>query len=431
MFQRMMRRVRTGESGVALITTILVMVIVTGMGAIVVEVATTNIRNAGRDRASGGALGAAEAGLAAGATYIQGTAGVSSLTCSPNCATNPWGNKASPQTVTVAGNRSAKVWIQVVQAINPPAVKSAQYIIHSVGTAGAAGTTAGSVELEQEVSAKPFSFPIGVYADWVGAAGNASVHKESFFTQGCVNMRSHMTFEGIDQWYGIPAGVHSTKWITDSNNNCSANDNKNIHKAGSPGVCNTSYPYDQDALGGDLTSTPCYGNPYPLTSYFDAAGLQSSYGQQARGLTTAQYAALKSRAQAMGQYYTTTSYTAPDPATYPNAVMYFKVPAGQTVMIQNQLNAYSSATCGSRSLVIVIEGGGLHVNAGADITAAIFVPDGTYTGNGNNKIYGTLFASKIDKFNGTADFYLDPCFFANMPGGLLSVTPMRFRVVDR
>jgi len=428
MFQRLLRRAQD-ETGAAIITTLLVMVVVTGMGAVVVQVASANLRNAGRDRVAGGALGAAEAGLVAGQAYLQGPAGISTLACSTpttTCATNPWGNANSPYELTIDSSRKAYVYLVTEQAFNPPTVKKAVYRIYSTGTTG---TGPGTVKLEQQVSAEPFSFPIGVYADQVSAAGNGSVHRETFFTAGCVTQRNKMTFEGIDQWYGHPAGVYSAQWITDSNNNCSATDNKNIHKSG---VCNTSFPYDRDLQGGALASTACASVPNAITtSYFDDAELANTFGNQARGLTPAQYAALKTRAQSMGQYYTTTSYTAPDPAVYPNAVMYFKLGTNDKVMIQTQLNAYSYDSCGTRSLIIVIEGGDLHINSGANITAAIFLPDGTYTGNGTSQIHGTLYAADIEKFNGTADFALDPCFFANLPGGLLTVSPMQFRVDDR
>jgi hypothetical protein len=42
-----------------------------------------------------------------------------------------------------------------------------------------------------------------------------------------------------------------------------------------------------------------------------------------------------------------------------------------------------------------------------------------------------LYAKTIDKFNGTADFYLDPCWLNNIPGGILDVTPTNFHEVDR
>lgn len=428
MLQRLLRSAKD-DTGAAVITTLLVMVVVTGLGTVVVQVASANLRNAGRDRVAGGALGAAEAGLAAGQAYLQGPAGISTLACSTPttiCTSNPWGNRNAPYELVISTDRKAYVYLVTEQAFNPPTTKKAVYRIYSTGTTG---TGPGTVKLEQQVSAEPFSFPIGVYADAIGAAGGAEVHRETFFTDGCVQKRSHMTFEGIDQWYGTPAGVYSTKWITESNNGCSENDNSNIHKTSD---CNTSFPYDRDFQGGPLASTACGAVPNAIgSSYFDSAALEASYGKQARGLTTAQYAALKTRAQSMGQYYTTASYSAPDPAMYPNAVMYFKIAKGQKVMIQDQLNAYSYDSCGTRSLVIVVEGGDMHVNAGANITAAIFLPDGTYTGNGSSQIHGTLFAKYIEKFNGTADFALDPCFFANLPGGLLTVSPMQFRVNDR
>ena len=50
------------------------------------------------------------------------------------------------------------------------------------------------------------------------------------------------------------------------------------------------------------------------------------FGLTARGLQPQQYAALKAVAKSQGNDYTTSSYTSPNAATYPNTVLYFKVP---------------------------------------------------------------------------------------------------------
>ena len=59
------------------------------------------------------------------------------------------------------------------------------------------------------------------------------------------------------------------------------------------------------------------------------------------------------------------------------------------------------------------------------------MPDGNLKYNGGAILDGTVFARRIDKFTGTADFFLDQCFISNFPGGLFDVTPTRFREVDR
>ena len=427
MLNKLIRRHGSRDQGAAMITTLLVSVVISGMGVLVVDVAVNNLQNAGRDRLASGAMGAAEAGVAQGITYIR-SQGLGRLACSPGCATNPWGNQTSPKIITLADGREARVWIERVQDFSPPAVKTGIYRVHSQGTAGKGP---GLRILEQTVSVKPFEFPIGLYGDNFADAGNTGVHQESMFSRNCISKRSHLEFSGIDPWNNIPSAAHSASYITDANS-CSANpatDNKRIHKVGAP--CDASFPYDQDSLGAVLPLGAC--NPPLTTSYFDINNLTDDFNYRPRGLSNTEYAALRTKAQSMGQYYTTTAFTAPDPAVYPNAVMYFKIGAGQTVSIQKELNAYAyDTTCTNpRSLVIVIEGGSLHINSDADLTGAIFVPDGNFQNNGNSEITGTLFAKTIDKFNGTANFQLTPCFLANLPGGLMDVSPMRFREVDR
>lgn len=433
------------EEGSAMVVTLLVMAVLTGLGAVVFNVGFNNLQNAGRDRLAGGAMGASEGGVAQALAYIR-SEGTANLRCDvpPVADTNCsllWG-RDNPKIITLSQNREYRVWIQRIQKINPPTYKTGVYKIHSTGTAGQGP---GKRDVELTVVVKPLNYPIGIYADSISDAGTPQIRKESMFSQNCITQRNKITFEGTDPYHGIPAAAHSTVYITNSNNSCSANDNNNIHAprppATNPGVCNVSYPNDQDAQGGDLSATTCY-NPlgYPKTSFFDLTTLRTYGYQNPRGLTDAEYAGLKSKAQEQGTFYTSTGFVNPsEPPAHANAVYYFDLRAAtgsKTVQIQNEFEEYrNDPYCGQRSLVIVVEGGDLHINAGADLVGAVFVPDGNYRGNGNHKIVGTLFARSIDKLNGTADFTLEgknaSCFFDNFPGSLLDVTTARFREVDR
>jgi hypothetical protein len=191
------------------------------------------------------------------------------------------------------------------------------------------------------------------------------------------------------------------------------------------------------------------GGVKPPSTLFTSAMLAEFRGTQDRGLTAAQYAALRAKAKEQGQFYTTPSFTPPDPALYPNAVMYFDLQTARknsptdttkfTVQLGTELNGYGTNGngtggtnhCGKRSVVVVIDGGSMHINANADLIGAIFVPDGLFQFNGKGAVHGTVFARELSKFNGTADFYLEPCFFTNLPGGLLEGAPVGFRVDDR
>ena len=236
--------------------------------------------------------------------------------------------------MTYPDGGTAKVWIEVVQAFNPPAVKVATYKIHSTGTTG---TGPGLRVLEQTVTGKPLSIPIGVYATNITMNGTPQTFQESVFSKNCIGGRNQMSFgTAPDAYFGITPAAHSTQWIFENNGSCTATNNKNIHKAG---VCNATYPHDQDAQGGNLGSTSC--SAPGGTSMFTQADLDG-YG---RGLNDDELANLRSQAQAMGQYWTSgTSWTPPNPAIHPHAVIFFDLPASgpsATVTIQNELDAYA------------------------------------------------------------------------------------------
>jgi hypothetical protein len=137
-------RERDGESGAALLTVMLAGAILTAVAVVGATVSINNLKNAGRDRVAGGAMGAAEAGIAEAITYLA-TQGVGRITCSPSCGVaNPWGNSASPQVIAFPDGRRAEVWVQVVQAFSPPAAPVGTYKIHSYGTDGSGPGRGGS-----------------------------------------------------------------------------------------------------------------------------------------------------------------------------------------------------------------------------------------------------------------------------------------------
>jgi hypothetical protein len=449
LFRRLVARSRD-DAGAAMVTTLLVAAVMTGLGVVAIDVSLSNLKNAGRDRVAGIALDTSESGVAQALEYLRG-AGTNELSCSPTCATNAWGNKTSPQVVTLPNGRQYNVWIEVVQAFKPPVYKTATYKIHSLGTAG---TGPGSRTVEVTVEAKPFDFPVGIYADTFEDAGNGSVHTEQMFAKNCIVNRDAITFGGstdpmtgavtyVDPFYGYPPAAHSADYITEANQLSQCSAATSIHAVNK---CNPMFPGDQDKAGGQVTAFPtCAGvvmGNDPKSSLFTATDLSTTYGNEARGLTAAQYAALKSKAIAQGNYWdesTLGSFVAPCVALCPagktptpNGVLYFKVNSTTTIGNQfNDITEFKRSHCGLRSLVIVIEGGNATLNNTVSLTAALFVPDGSVKYNGGAVLDGTLFARQVNKFNGTADFYLDPCFVANFPGGLFDITPTRFREVDR
>ena len=425
-FMARLRNARSGDSGAALMTVLMAGAVLTASALVAVNVSLTNLRNAGRDRVASGAMGAAEAGIAEAVSYLE-TQSAGVLNCSPTCAANPWGNQANPKSMTYPDGGVAKVWIQVIQAFNPPNFKVATYKIHSKGTAG---NGPGQRTLEQVVTGTPLSIPIGVYATTITVNGNPSTFKESVFSRDCITGRDKMTFgTEPDAYFGIPPAAHSTQWIS-TNNSCSPTNGQNIHRTA---FCNNSYKHDQDAQGGSLASTTCTAPNN--TSKFTQADLDS-YG---RGLNEDELANLRSQAQSMGQYWTSTTWTPPNPVTHPHAVIFFDLPSSGVITLQNELDAYTwdgECTSTPKTVIIVVNNaskgtGGVRLNSNNVISGALFVQKGTLQFNGTVNWTGTIWADTIEKWNGNAESQLTSCFLQNLPGGLMSIKLTSFREVDR
>lgn len=449
------------ESGVALLTVILMLALVSALTLTIAVVATNNLVSARLSQQAGAAVNASDAGISQAITYLR-RKGTSGLSCSPTCASNPWGNSTTPTTVTVSGRagQSYKVWIEPIAPY--PANKPGVYRIHSTGFAGgAAGRT-----VTVDASIMPLPFVFGIVAGSVSGGGNTAVHHESIFSTGCVSQRDKILFAGLDAAFGIPAAVHSTDVITvknDSGKTCPTGDS--IHSAAAP--CNTSFKYDQDKMGAPLTSTTgCYntarsdpdptvanqpqyndsGNKvaynYPQTSLLDAATMASLYQAKRPPFTQAQLDQLKAAAQSDGTYYTSaTGFTVPPG---PDAIMYFNLtgaPTNARIVDLNDIAVspwnrdHDPATCPTQSLLIIIEGGDARLNSNSKLSAAVFLtsddPYGNVTkANGTATFTGSLYANNVD-LTGTSDLWMDQCFINNPPPTLNTVTTYNYREVDR
>jgi hypothetical protein len=401
------------ERGSAIVVVVLVVAAMTGLAITATVMAVANTQSADRDRQGAKALDVADAGVAAGIEFLRsGANGINctatGLTSSGAVCAGAWNGQAQAQTVSVGG-ATYSVWISRVVKAAPPTTRESVYKIRSTGTTLV--SSAGVRQVEATVVARPFTYPVGVYADSVTAVGTADVTNETIFSSGCISGVKHTGVTGSDLWYGGLAGIKTTGGVTDNNGSCTASNDVLNNASKCYGLGNTEYPVSTPYGGVQTTPASCYNL---VTTKFTLTDLQNSFGLTARGLQPQQYAALKSVAKSQGGYYTTSSYTSPDPAVYPNAVLYFKLAPGDEVSL-NSIAGYGSSTCGTRSIVVVIEGGDARINAGADVVGALFVPDGTLRGNGNSTLTGTVFAKNIDKFNGTAEIRLDSCWVDNFP----------------
>lgn len=459
-------RAASDDRGSALVMTLIVMAVLSGLGATVFALSTDNLGNARRDRQASSALANGEAGVAQAVSYIKNR-GVGQLACAPDCnGANPWGEEPASvdgdgfpsMEVTLASQEVYSVWIETIQAMTPTA--AGLYRVHSVGNSG---TGPGARTVEVDVQVTPFEFPLAVFADSVQAGGNGAITTESMFSTGCIFKRDKINFQGIDPVYGIPAAAHSSQYITDSQasgSSCASSDNKNIHRptGGVPKYCNTNYPYDQDRQGGDLAGTTCLGSAgaYPQTSLIaDNDDMEAQYGFNLSGLTPGQIQQLRTAAQEQGFYFTNTSAIPAvlqddiSSAQHPNPVLFYEFasshPTNQRLVNLNNLSDVtygrpaqvggSHPSCHSRNVIVVILNGDVRLNSNQTLVGSVFAlgpsPYGNVQkANGTSNLIGTLYARSID-LTGTANIDLDQCFLANLPGQLLNVKTTNFREVDR
>lgn len=458
---RAARRMRAGrDQGSAMIITLAVMALVTALGTTVAALTIDNMQSSLRAQQAGSALNAADAGVAQAMSYLR-SSGVRRLTCSPTCASNSWGNSSAPAAATLPGKAGEKYTAWIEKVTEYPANDPGLYRIHSTGTA--AGTASRSVSVDVTVTST--DIPRGIFARSINGGGSASVTRESVFSTGCVYDRSkiHMVTGELDVAYGIPVGVHSSQFITEANGTgqyCPESDKKLIHKSGS---CSTEYPYDQDRLGGTLTSTGCAAAQTGFPAYYaprdlngdgqndvvgsfirDDATLFKLFKIKRPALSQAQIDQLRTMAQSQGNYWTQDSgWASPDED---DAVMFFDLSRGSDLggtVDLNKITGYdrasnleaTSASCASRSLVIVVDGGNVKLNSNQRMFASLFLTSSApygqvFKANGTADFIGTIYADIVNLV-GNLDISLDRCFLANQSPSLLDFSAGSYREEDR
>ena len=441
-----------------------VVLIMTALGSTAALLASQNLTGAKLDRQSAIAENASEAGIAQAVAWVRAN-GVGSLSCSPSCVPASgqpdWGQGPAAgasygHLVTLPGGLSYRVWIEKQQALLPPASKIGRYAIHSTAVTTSA-TSPVTRTVSQDMRVTPFDFPIGVFAHTVAAGGNGGIHYESMFSDSCIQGRSFESFQGIDAYYGVPAAAHSADAIVPKQNDA-CNQSNSIHTSS---ACNTTYPNDSDAYGGPLMAGGgCYGNGTLNGSTWLTTSKEKSFADMAAtygfkvntlGLSNSQLDALRSAAQLQGFYFTSTTsipavlQSPTAGTTYPHPVLFYDLKGAAVggLVDLKDLTGYSrsypvantSASCSKAGAIVVVLNGNVRLNGGTVLTASVFAPGPYPNGqvgkaNGSGQLIGTLFADNID-MRGTSDIYLDSCFLANLPGGLLNVVVDNYRESDR
>ncbi len=431
------------------------------IAATVASIGVSNLKNSDRDRQAGAALGASDAGVAQAIEFVRNN-GVNSLNCvdataNTTCTANPagWTSPTNPMLVPLASGATgctvtancAKVWIGNVRAYSPPLVTTGTYRIHSEGIYGG-GPAARNVVVDIEVT--PDRFPIGVFGEQVTGNGGTSVVSESLFTRACVSPLetgngNGTRFTGIDPYWGIPSAPHSTTHLS-TTNSCGAGGY--VHKVGQPCSTYAALKYAQSGDGGPVSSGACYhsylkanGGYYPEndSTFFGLADLQR-YGYRPRGLSDAQLSALRVRAQSQGLYNVPTGsiaakIVAANTLGISQPVVYYENVADVALSYSDFPAGYFGRApgepCNNSIVTIVVEHGNLTFQGGNAtwLDAAIFVPDGTFAGNGGYNILGTLFANNLS-LGGNQAFALDDCFVKSLPGPILAIHAVAFREDD-
>ncbi len=453
------------DRGAALVITMMVMAVLMVLGTTILNVSVNNLGSASRSRDAARALDAADAGISQALAHLRRNGG-RALSCSPTCTGNAWGNKTAPKSVDLPGitDQRYQVWVEPV----PPTAPTF-YRVHSKGYAGQG---VREVQVDVELTLLETGLPLGVFARSVQGGGNAGMQRESIYTTGCVYNRSKINITGTDVATGLPAAVHSSRLITNSNGNnanCPATDNKAIHK---DGPCDTSFPFDHDALGGALaTSSPCrtglttaqFDRYYAARdldgnttidvngSYLrDDAALRNLFAIDDNPLSASQLEQLKGVAQQQGTYYLRanelTSSKLPKPEN-PHAVMFFDLsqndPGGVVDLkdITTHQRANQNALgptdpgCRDESLLIIIDGGNARFNGNPTLAASLVLTSKAPYGeiikaNGTAGLIGTVFADKLNMV-GTLDLSLDQCFIANLAPSLYTASVSNYLEVDR
>jgi hypothetical protein len=477
------------DAGVGIVTVVFVMAVVSALGITAAGVTMNNLSNTSRDRQALAALATSEAGVSQAVSYLRG-GNLGSLTCEepppgatpgPTCqgTTQSWTSAVNPMQIRLDGSAGSctndvdcyKVWIGTLKPYNPscperratpPTACTGIYRIHTTGFSGH-GPSARKLAVDVEVS--PYPFPIGVFTESFSGNGNAGIHRMSVFSNGCIKNRqrddaagSGFQFEWdtannrprLDVVHDQPAAAHTTDVISTSNTVCGdGSGGARIHRPGSP-ACNPQFKYDQSGLGDELTSgdgchgayTRSDGSVYPTTSKFGPEELQR-YGYRPRGLTDAQYDALRSQAQAQGTHNIPTgsvnaTLTNLAAAGIASPVLFWENGSVQlnlaTIPAAYKRMTSDATDCGAYSLTIVVSGPGNNLrftngNTSPYVSASIFVPDGTLSGQGGSNTIGTVFAKTID-LGGNVEFHMDRCFAANPPGGTLNVEVLNWREDD-
>ncbi len=479
-----MRSVRN-ESGVAMVTVLLVGMVLTVVTSMAAFSTIREMRSGLDDRKSAEALAFAEAGIDRFLRYIR----VENVTWNEliraGCET--------PAGITVPKGILAQGTFEATLKIyepNPPSGNPADKVVPGacnyrssspndptgqffIITSKGARSDAKRV-VQQVVKIGPLGLPVGIYAPTIDAAGTPNMSGVSMFSDGQISGREKLVFTGRDPYYymqdvfpggvsgrsmteHVPAAAHALLGIYLKQNgtgpefpgpsvprtrNCTAN--------GTNGQ--SLWDSDGSMASGDVTAG-CPGQTgYPLSSKFTPSIMDRV---RPRRLTEQDHDKLRDAAKTSGIYCsigTTTSCSmmgkamSSMPATWQaadiaplfaagnnNFVAYFDFLSGEVlsnnVKWQADVWGCNNDPALNRSAVVVTRRGGLEFNS-AKVNGA-FIMDGQLTYSGSPTLNGSIISQSAFRISGTATFTVDDCWVKNMPGPFLTATPTAWAELDR
>ena len=480
------------QSGVAMMTVILVAAALTAVATASSFIAIQGMRASSEDWRGTRAQSYAEAGLQRFLNDLKlGSYGINAV-MTAGCSTAPvalppgivgngtyaaqltvYNPNANPQ-VPPSPWTTANVSSPPCQNRNPSTKVPQLYAITSTGSTGVvASPSPGSVGVGRRVirgvvTISGSGLPVGVYVRNVDANGNPDFNNISLFARGDVVGREKLAFTGNDLYYTlgdvypglsttpIPAAVHATGAIYATTNtkkgvihppnpNCNAN----------PRGTTRQSLWDGSVTGGTVSSGCSGQSGYPPTSKFTSADLDRITGRSTLPqLSALEYSSLKSSAQSSGIYCamaaggatgtcTKAGATWTKPATIntgdlsplKNFVAYFEFPNGSNALTNDLKWNATVGPCSTdpainQSAVVVVRNGSVTLRGGGSMYGSVIAPEGYVDAAGNYTVTGSVIANQL-RLRGTAAFKLDTCAVANTPATLMNVTGGRWSEVDR
>jgi hypothetical protein len=177
----------------------------------------------------------------------------------------------------------------------------------------------------------------------------------------------------------------------------------------------------------------------------DVQKLKDQFQYRPGGLTSSELDQLRAIARRQGNYWTTASYTPPNAAVQPQAVVFFDLQGAEvgkevdlSLPVGYSRNAplnFGAPGCNNKQVIMVVLNGNAKLVCNATYVAQLFVPaagpaNGTLDLGGGANIIGTLYATRINQ-SGNSNFQLDECFLKNLNGAQFTVTQKNFRELDR